>query len=132
MNHNLQANKALVERYFDGQRSGNLLSALDLFARDFTWTIGGYWEMSGTIQGDEIKKLLEGLSVFDGGLHFDHQAVTAEEDRVAVFTTVRGKLKDGREYKNQIFFQFTIRDGKLVNVLEMPDSATSRAFWLGK
>ncbi len=49
-----------------------------------------------------------------------------------VFTTVRGKPKDGRVYKNDIVFLFVIADGKFSAVTEFPNSAKSRAFWLGK
>lgn len=132
MRNGLDANKAVAARYFDCQRSGNLLSALDLFSRDVTWTIPGEWEMAGTLKYDDVRKMLEGLNQFDGGLDFEHHSITAEDDRVVIFTTVTGKLKDGRLYRNNIAFQFTIADGKIVHVIEAPDSAKSRAFWLGK
>ncbi len=132
MSNNLEANKAVAARYFECQRSGNLLSALDLFSPDITWTVPGEWEMSGAFKLDQLRKMMEGLNQFEGGLEFEHHSITAEDDRVVVFTTVTGKLKDGRQYRNNIAFQFTIANGKIVDVIEAPDSAKSRAFWLGK
>lgn len=125
-------NKKIAARYFEAQRSGNLLSALDLFSEDVVWTIPGEWEMAGTLNYDDVRQMMEGLSQFEGGLDFEHHSITAEDDRVVIFTTVTGKLKDGRLYRNNIAFQFTIADGKIVHVIEAPDSAKSRAFWLGK
>ena len=132
MSNGLDANKALAARYFEIQRSGNLLGALDLFSKDVIWTIPGEWEMAGTLNYDDLCKMMHGLNLFEGGLEFDHQSITAEEDRVVIFTTVTGKLQDGRQYRNNIAFQFTIAGGKIVHVIEAPDSAKSRAFWLGK
>lgn len=130
--NNLDANKQIAARYFECQRSGNLLSALDLFSEDVTWTIPGEWEMAGTLNYEDVRKMMEGLSQFEGGLQFDHHSITAEDDRVVIFTTVTGKLKEGRQYRNNIAFQFTIANGRIVHVIEAPDSAKSRAFWLGK
>lgn len=128
----LDANKQVAARYFDCQRSGNLLSALDLFSKDVVWTIPGEWEMACTLNYDGVRQMMEGLSLFEGGLDFEHHSITAEDDRVVIFTTVTGKLRDGRLYRNNIAFQFTIANGKIVHVIEAPDSAKSRAFWLGK
>lgn len=130
--NNLDANKQIAARYFECQRSGNLLSAIDLFSKDVIWTIPGEWEMAGTLNYDDVRQMMEGLSQFDGGLEFEHHSITAEEDRVVIFTAVNGKLRDGRLYRNNIAFQFTIADGKIVDVIEAPDSAKSRAFWMGK
>jgi len=132
MNNSLEENKRVAAHYFECQRSGNLLSALDLFSKDVTWTIPGEWEMAGTLKYDDVRKMMEGLNLFDGGLEFEHHSITAEDDRVVIFTTVTGKLRDGRQYRNNIAFQFTIANGKIVHVIEAPDSAKSRAFWLGK
>ena len=132
MYNSLDENKRVAARYFECQRSGNLLSALELFSEDVIWTIPGEWEMAGTLNYVDVRQMMEGLSQFDGGLQFDHHSVTAEDDRVVIFTTVSGMLLDGRQYRNNIAFQFTIADGKIVHVIEAPDSAKSRAFWLGK
>jgi ketosteroid isomerase-like protein len=132
MPSSIAENKRLVERYFDIQRSGNLLQGLELLSDDATWTVPGEWELSGTLQRDKIVEMLEGLNLFEGGLNFEHHSMTAEEDRVVVFTTVSGMLKDGRAYKNEIVFLFVIKDGKFSAVTEAPDSAKSRQFWLGK
>ena len=49
-----------------------------------------------------------------------------------MLTVVNGKLKDGRVYRNNIFFLFVIRDGMIQHVTEAVDSHYSRVFWLGK
>jgi ketosteroid isomerase-like protein len=128
----IEENKKIVEGYFNAQRSGNLFEGLALLADDATWSVPGNWEMSGTFTKAQMAKMMESLNLFDGGLNFDHLSVTAEEDRVAVQTIVSGHLKDGRDYRNNIFFLFRIRNGKIHEVTEVVDSHYSRQFWLGK
>jgi ketosteroid isomerase-like protein len=125
-------NKAVVAQYFAAQESGDLYRGLALLADDATWTVPGQWEMCGTFSKAEMAKMMEGLNQFQGGLRFRHHSVTAEDDRVAVFTEVHGTLRDGRVYDNTIFFLFTVRDGRIRAVTEVVDSYQSRKFWLGK
>jgi ketosteroid isomerase-like protein len=128
----IEENKVIVESYFNAQRSGNLFQGLAVLAEDSTWTVPGNWEMAGTFTKPQMAKMMESLNMFEGGLNFDHLSVTAEEDRVAVQTVVSGKLNDGREYRNNIFFLFRVRNGKIQEVTEVVDSLYSRQFWLGK
>jgi ketosteroid isomerase-like protein len=128
----IEENKRIAEGYFNAQRSGNLFEGLALLAEDATWSVPGNWEMSGTFTKAQMAKMMESLNLFEGGLNFDHLSVTAEDDRVAVQTIVSGHLKDGRDYRNNIFFLFRIRDGKIQEVTEVVDSHYSRQFWLGK
>jgi len=128
----VEANKAIVESYFNAQRKGNLMEGLAVLAEDSTWSVPGNWEMSGTFTKPQMAKMMESLNMFEGGLNFDHLSVTAEEDRVAVQTVVSGKLKDGRQYRNNIFFLFRVKNGKVQEVTEVVDSLYSRQFWLGK
>ena len=126
-------NKEIVGRYFKAQESGDLHQGLAVLAEDATWTVPGDWEMSGTFTKAQMAKMMDGLNQFEGGgLSFKHHSMTAEEDRVAVFTEVSGKLRDGRVYNNTIFFLFTVADGKIRGVTEVVDSLKSRQFWLGK
>lgn len=128
----IEETKKIAEAYFDAQRSGDLFQGLALMSDDVQWHVPGDWEMAGTYSRAQVEEMIKGLNQFDGGLSFEHQSVTAEDDRVAVLTKVTGTLRDGRVYKNTIFFLFVIRDGKIVYVTEVPDSAKSRQFWLGK
>lgn len=128
----IEANKKLVEAYFTAQRSGDLFQGLALLADDAIWSVPGDWEMAGEFTKAQMAKMMEGLNQFDGGLNFTHQSVTAEDDRVAVLTVVDAKLRDGRVYHNNIFFLFTIKDGKIQAVTEAVNSYHSRKFWLGK
>lgn len=128
----IEDNKKVAEAYFEAQRSGDLFKGLALMSEDVLWHVPGEWEMAGTFTRPQIEEMIKGLNQFDGGLQFNHHSVTAEDDRVAVLTEVNGKLKDGRIYKNNIFFLFVIRDGKIAYITEVPDSHKSRQFWLGK
>jgi ketosteroid isomerase-like protein len=126
----IEANKQIVEAYFTAQRSGDLFKGLALLADDATWSVPGNWEMAGTFTKAQMAKMMEGLNLFDGGLNFEHHSITAEDDRVAVLTAVTGTLKDGRVYRNTIFFLFVIQDGMIQHVTESVDSHYSRQFWL--
>ncbi len=128
----IEANKAVVADYFKAQESGDLFKGLALLAEDAVWSVPGDWEMSGHFTKAQMGKMMEGLNMFDGGLAFTHDSITAEDYRVAVLTRVNGKLKDGRVYQNTIFFLFTIADGKIQRVTEVVDSLYSRKFWLDK
>ena len=128
----IEANKKIVEQYFTAQESGDLNQGLALLSETSTWSVPGNWEMSGTFTKAQMAKMIEGLNQFEGGLHFKHDSVTAEDDRVAVYTHVNGTLRDGRIYNNTIFFLFKIADGKIQEVTEVVDSLKSRQFWLGK
>ncbi len=125
-------NKKIVDQYFAAQASGDLNKGLALLAEDSTWSVPGEWEMAGTFTKGQMAKMIEGLNQFEGGLNFNHHSVTAEDDRVAVYTRVNGKLKDGRIYNNTIFFLFKIKGDKIQEVTEVVDSHKSRQFWLGK
>jgi ketosteroid isomerase-like protein len=127
----IEANKDLVRRYFEAQSSGDLHKGLSLLAEDVVWWVPGEWEMAGTFDKAGMKKVMDGLSNFEGGLKFTFHSMTAEEDRVATMTYLEGKLKDGRTYTNHIFWQFTIANGKISRVIECPDSLQSARLWLG-
>jgi ketosteroid isomerase-like protein len=128
----IEDNKRIVESYFNAQRSGNLFEGLAVLADDATWHVPGNWEMAGTFTKAQMAKMMESLNMFEGGLNFDHLSVTAEDDRVAVQTIVSGHLTDGRDYRNNIFFLFRVKNGKIQEVTEVVDSLYSRQFWLGK
>ena len=128
----IEANKKIVAQYFAAQESGDLNKGLALLSEDSIWTVPGNWEMAGTFTKAQMAKMIEGLNQFEGGLQFKHHSITAEDDRVAVYTNVHGKLRDGRIYDNTIFFLFRVVDGKIKEVTEVVDSHKSRQFWLGK
>ena len=129
---NVAENKAVVARYFDAASSGDLAKVLEVLSADIIWIVPGDWELAGTYRGNEVREIISALDQFAGGLRFHHRSITAEEDRVVVHTGVEGDLADGRYYTNEIVFLFVVRDRTIVEVIEAPDSAKSRRFWLGK
>lgn len=131
MSESTEQAKLVVESYFECQRRGDLVKSLDLMTDDVTWTVPGDWELAGVRDRAALQTMLTELNIFDGGLQFEHQSITAEDNRVVVFTHVSGKLLDGRVYQNAIVFIFEIEGGLIRSVIEMPDSAKSRAFWIG-
>ncbi len=58
-------------------------------------------------------------------------AVTAEEDRVAVEAHASAELHDGRMYENTYHFLFYLRDGKILEAREHNNSAIPAALFGG-
>jgi ketosteroid isomerase-like protein len=58
-------------------------------------------------------------------------AVTAEEDRVAVEAHASAELLDGRMYENTYHFLFYLRDGKILEAREHNNSAIPAALFGG-
>jgi uncharacterized protein len=56
--------------------------------------------------------------VFDGGLSYSVNSLTAEADRVAAEVTARGQLIDGFDYQNTYVFVLRIRDGQIAAIAE--------------
>ena len=64
-----------------------------------------------------------GLYDVDSGLDVTLGHMTAEQDRVAVELTIRGRAAaDKRPYENFYHFLFRVRDGRIVEIREHLDS----------
>ena len=52
----IEANKKIVEAYFEAQRSGDLFKGLELLSDDATWAVPGQWEMAGVMTKAQMAK----------------------------------------------------------------------------
>ena len=122
----LEANKALVRRYFDAIRAADLAeleAVLDPAVR--VW-LPGIGELPGLVL-EGRKPVLDDIDATLRELYDQMQpeilSVTAEEDRVAVEMRMQGRLvRTGGRYENHYFFLFWIRDGRIARIHEHLDT----------
>jgi ketosteroid isomerase-like protein len=109
-----RSNHQLVRDFFAGLSRGNLPD--DLFTNEMTvWTtVSGGPSDKARYQGGV--KILQ--SLFQDGLRYSVDSVTAEDDRVAAEVQGRGRLKNGEDYHNTYVFMFRIRNGRIATVAE--------------
>ena len=103
-----QANHQIVRNFFAALAAGTL-SDEHLTDDMTTWTV---------LSGDADRAtFLQGVTflarLFAGDFEYTLDAITAEEDRVAVETRSHGTFLDGTPFANDHVFLFRIRDGKV-------------------
>ncbi len=87
------------------------------------------WTTSSGAWSDKARfqygiKLL--ASIFNGGLAYTVDSLTAEKDRVAAEVQSRGTLTNGEEYRGRYVFMLRIRDGRITSVAEHNDPRAVR------
>jgi ketosteroid isomerase-like protein len=108
-----RSNHQLVRDFLNALSSGDLPDSL--FTDDMTaWTTTSGVSAKAKYQGGV--KLLQ--SLFQGGLSYSADSLTAEDDRVTAEVQGRGRLKNGVDYHNTYVFVFRIRDGRIASVAE--------------
>src|SRR5271165_1211963 len=116
-----RSNHQLVRDFFAALSRGDLRD--DLFTDDVAmWTNTAGTSEKARYQGGV--KILQ--SLFEGGLNYSVDSLTAEDDRVAAEVQARGKLKSGEDYRNTYVFMFRIRNGRIASVAEHCNSIVVR------
>jgi len=79
--------------------------------------------LSGTRDYAAICETASGLGrITRAGIRFTIVSMTAEEDRVSCEARGESVLVNGVPYNNEYHFLFTVRDGKVVRMVEYMDS----------
>ena len=121
--NDLEANKALVRKFWQAFSESRFDDALALMAEDATWWVAGSTDISGTYSKAEFANLVAGVSEnAESGIQVTPTVMTAEEDRVAMEADSYGPMKNGKVYNNKYHFQHVIRDGQLLAVREYLDT----------
>ena len=126
-----EANVALVRRIMEAFADKDGLSLRNCFADDAVWHVPGSGVMSGTYRGrSEIFRFLARLpKLTDGTYRSTFIDALASEERGAGLYRAQGE-REGRSIDIDQVLLFTIRDGRVTEVLALPsDPVAFDAFW---
>jgi ketosteroid isomerase-like protein len=95
------------------------------------WVIGKphLFSYGGEQDRAQICAFMASPSIFVGGAKPTIHTLTAEDDRVAVESEVRGEMADGRVYTNVYHYLLWFRDGKIIRVKEYLDTQSAAEFF---
>jgi hypothetical protein len=118
----MQTKHQLARVFFEALSKGEIPDAL--LTSDMTaWTTSsGTWSDKARFQHG-IKLL---ASIFDGGLAYTVDSLTAQDDRVAAEVQSHGTLINGEDYRGRYVFVLRIRDGRIASVAEHNDPRAVR------
>lgn len=125
------ANAALVRRIFEAFARKEGFSLREVFADDAVWIVPGSGTMAGVYRGREaIFRFLGRLPKETGGTYASFLIdVLASDDRAAALYRASGE-RHGRRLELDQVLLFTIRDGKVAEVLALPsDPDAFEQFW---
>ena len=119
----LDDNVAVVRRFFDAMNAGDCAAIVDSYAEDGRLHTMGGTLISGIFDKATISAAAAQIfTVFPDGITFTIHNITAQDDRVAVEASSRGRHVSGAEYANEYHFLARVRDGKLVEFKEYCDT----------
>lgn len=118
--------RAVVIRYVEAVRDGDADVIRDSFAADATWHYPGRLPISRVWHGRDaiVDEFLGSMgTVFVPGT-VDIQLVStiAEGERVVAEWTAKAETVHGGSYDNRCLGIYTVRDGKIVSVVEYADT----------
>jgi len=121
------ANREVVQRYFDAVHTGDMATVESLLDENVTFWVPPSLPDGVEFRGREavLSLFRESVALYDttAGLSVEIDAMTAEEDRVAVELRIRGRsAASGEPYHNHYHFLFRIREGRVVAIREHLDS----------
>jgi uncharacterized protein len=121
--HDLTANKARVKAYLTALSSMRLDEARAMMHPECDCIIPTISLKPNRFQRDEMLAFVGGVKdALPGGIRFEFEDFTAEEDRVSAIANGFAKTIEGAEYNNTYHFLITLRDGKVIKHLEYMDS----------
>lgn len=133
--------RAVVIRYVEAVRDGDIDVIRDSFATDATWHYPGDLPISKVWHGRDaiIDDFLGGMGpvLVPGTMEIELVSTIAEGERVVAEWTSKAETVYGGTYHNRCLGIYTVRDGKIVSVVEyadtkhvaetlFPDAATDR------
>ena len=130
-NPSTRENEALVRRIFDAFARKQGLSLRDVFAEDAIWHVPGASVMAGTYRGrSEIFRFLVRLPKLTNGTYGSRLIdVLVSGERAAALYRASGE-REGRSLDIDQLLLFTIREGRVSEVLALPnDPLAFDEFW---
>jgi ketosteroid isomerase-like protein len=118
--------RAVVVRYVEAVRDGDADVIRASFAEDVTWHYPGDLPISKVWRGrDEVVDgFLGGMgpAFVPGTLRIELVSTVAEGDRVVAEWTAKATTVGGASYDNRCIGVYTVRDGKIISVVEYADT----------
>ncbi|MFD0684507.1 nuclear transport factor 2 family protein [Actinomadura fibrosa] len=116
----------VVIRYVEAVRDGDADVVYASFAEDATWHYPGDLPISKVWRGRDaiVNDFLGGIGplLVPGTLEIDLVATIAEGDRVVAEWTSKARTVYGGTYDNRCVGVFTVREGRIVSVVEYADT----------
>src|SRR3984885_2595346 len=126
----VEENVQIVKDFFAAMGSYNKQDLLALVAEDIEWIIPGEdWPLAGTYRGHaELAAVLQKASDEVEMTYPEPPEFVAQGDRVLVVGVATGRIKaTNRPFKDDWVFDITVRDGKVTNIREYIDHASTGA-----
>ncbi|MBW9089279.1 nuclear transport factor 2 family protein [Rhizobium wenxiniae] len=121
----IEDNKQIVREFCDHFRTSNTAGLIDAMTEDATWWVNGkphLFSSAGTKTRAEAAAMFRNMfSAYTNGLNMKIINMVGEGDSVAAEAQSQATTKSGKAYKNEYFFLFKIRDGKIAIVREYTD-----------
>lgn len=119
--------KAVVVRYVEAVRDGDAQGILDSFAEDVTWWYPGSLPISRVWKGRDavVDDFLGGMAPYldtSAPVVIELVDAFADGERVLAEWTSKATAANGSAYDNRCAGIFTVRDGKIVSVVEYADT----------
>ncbi|MFD8544874.1 nuclear transport factor 2 family protein [Streptomyces sp. NPDC059649] len=118
--------RTVVIRYVEAVRDGDADVIRDSFAEDATWHYPGSLPVSKVWRGREaiVEDFLGGMgpAFVPGTMEIALVSTVAEGDRVVAEWTARATTVHGDRYDNRCLGIYTVRDGRIVSVIEYADT----------
>lgn len=126
----VEQNKKIAADFMRHFSEGNLEAGFKLVADDVRWRICGSSPVAGSHTKAFVREMLEqAFPLFDGPFEWTPTAFTAEGDRVAVEARSHAVTKGGHVFANYYHLLFIIRNGKIVEAIELFEEAPQLAMF---
>lgn len=118
---------AVVARYIDAVRDGDIEVITDSFTADATWEYPGDLPLSGTWRGRDaiVNEFLGSLgTLLEPGtpMTLEVTNLLSAGDQVVAEWTSAATARGGAAYRNRNIGVFTVRDGKIAAIREYTDT----------
>ena len=118
--------RTVVVRYVEAVRDGDAGIIRDSFAPDATWHYPGDLPTSKVWRGRDaiVNDFLGGMGpvLIPGTMQVELVSTIAEGNRVVAEWTSKAKTVHGGAYDNRCIGIYTVRDGRIVSVIEYADT----------
>ena len=120
-----EKNRAIITKAFEGLANGNPSNFMPLFDEDIEWSVMGSSAWSKSAKGlqavtrDLVGPLFARLA---GPYLTTAELIVADGENVAVQAKGNAQTHEGQRYDNDYCFVFTLKNGKIVKVVEYMDT----------